>query len=166
MDVSTLQALTDRVEALERRNRRLALAGGALLLVLGALLTTGQARPAARAVEAERFVVKDGRGRPRAMLGVDGDVAALNLYDREGRARAALQVAADGTSRLGFFDRDGKNRVLLDVAGDGVSTVGFYDREGKAHAHLRVAADGSPALGFFDKEGKPIWPGKVLLPWP
>jgi len=164
MDVSTLRALMDRVEALERRNRRLALAGGVVLLALAGLLATGQARPAARTVDAERFVVKDARGRPRATLGVDGDVAALSLYDRDGRARAALQVAGDGTSRLGFFDRDGKSRIVLDAASDGVSTVGFYDRQGKAHAHLRVEADGTPALGLFDKEGQPIWPGKLLLP--
>jgi hypothetical protein len=158
------RALTDRVEALERRSRRLALAGAALLLALVALVTMGQARPGGRTVEAERFVVKDARGRPRALLGMDGDVSALNLYDRDGRARAALHVAADGTGRLGFYDRDGKSRVILDVAPDGVSTVGFYDREGKAHAQLQVAADGSPVLGFFDREGKPIWPGRLLLP--
>ncbi len=163
MNESTLSGVIERIGRLERQNRRVGLAGVVLLLGIAAAATMGQARPG-RTVEAERFVARDGHGRPRALLGVEADVSALNLYDQEGRARAALHVAADGTSRLGFYDREGKSRMILDLAGDGVSTVGFYDRNGKAHAQLRVAADGSPVLGFFDREGRAIWPGKLLLP--
>lgn len=164
MSESKLRVVIERLERLERQNRRLKLVGAVVLLSVAALVTMGQARPASQAMEAQRFVVKDAHGKPRAILGAFGDFWGLNLYDPDGNARAALNVGANSTSRLGFYDGNGKSRVIVDVTDDGTSTVGFYDRTGKAHAHLRVAPDGSPLLGFFDKDGKPIWPGKLLLP--
>lgn len=166
MNESDLGAITERLERLERQNRRLRLAGVVLLLVGAALATAGVAHPAPPPVlEAQRFLVRDPAGRPRAVLGVVGDASALNLYDRAGTGRASLTVDADGGSRLGFFDREGRSRVALDLAGDGTAMVGFYDRNGRAHAQLRVAPDGTIGLGFFDREGRPIWPGKLLLPY-
>ena len=159
-----LEGLTGRLERLERQNRRLRLGGALILVGIVSVATMGQGRAPGHAVEAQRFVVKDARGRTRAVLGATADGPGLNLYDPDGNARAALALNTENTSRLGFYDRQGKSRLVVDVAEDGTSTVGFYDKAGKAHAHLRVAPDGSPVLGFFDKDGHPIWPGKLLLP--
>lgn len=67
-------ALHDRVEALERQNRRLKLgflAAAGLATVFGLL---GQVRASREGViEAQRFVVKDSEGRERAVLGLDPD---------------------------------------------------------------------------------------------
>lgn len=164
MNESELRVVTERLGRLERQNGRLKLTGAFVLLGIAALLLMGQARPGARSVEAHRFVVRDPLGRPRAVLGAVADIWGLHLYDQQGKGRAGLTVAADGTSRLGFYDRDGKSRAILDVTADGGATVGFYDRGGKARAQLSVAPDGSLGLGFFDKDGQPIWPGKLLLP--
>jgi hypothetical protein len=164
MDHPQFEGLLGRLERLERHNRRLRLGGALLLLGIVAGATMGQGRGPSHAVEAQRFVVKDARGKSRAVLGMSAEGPGLSLYDPDGNARAALALAGDNTSRLGFYDRQGKSRVVVDVQEDGTSTVGFYDKTGKAHAHLRVAPDGSPVLGFFDKDGRPIWPGKLLLP--
>jgi hypothetical protein len=122
----------------------------------------GQARPSI--VEAQRFVVKDGRGTPRAILGTFGEASAVNLYDKDGRARAILQVSADGGSRLAFHDRDAKSRAVIYVGPDGGTTVGFYGGDQKARAQLTVTVDGDASVGLFDRDGNPAWPGKLLLP--
>jgi hypothetical protein len=164
MSQQELEGLIGRIERLERQNRRLKLGAALVLLGVVAGVTMGQGRATSHAVESQQFVVKDTRGKARAVLGMSADGPGLNLYDPDGNARAGLAVAKDNTARLGFYDRAGKSRVMVDVMEDGTSTVGFYDRSGKAHAHLRVPTDGSPVLGFFDKDGRPIWPGKLLLP--
>lgn len=149
---------------LRRHQRRLAALLTITVLGLTAVAIMGQARPGTGTIEAQRFVVKDGRGRPRAVLGALGDVSALNVYDKDGRARAALQVTGDGGSRLAFYDREGKSRMLLDVAPDGTTSVGFFGKDQRARAELLVSADGTPSVGFFDREGRAVWPGRLLLP--
>ncbi len=154
--------LPDELRRLRRHCRRLTV--GMVLMLLGgvALTAMGQAKPII--VEAQRFVVRDGRGKPRAILGTFGEVAALNLYDKDGRARAVLQAGADGGSRLMFHDREGKSRAVMYVGPDGAAMVGFFGADEKARAQLTVAADGDASVGFFDRDGNPVWPGKLFLP--
>jgi hypothetical protein len=157
-----LDTLADEVRRLRRQCRRLT-AGMVLVLLGGVALTAmGQARP--HVVEAQRFVVKDAHGKPRAILGTFGEAAAVNLYDREGRARAILQVGADGGSRLAFHDREAKSRTLTYVGPDGAAMVGFFGGDQKARAQLTVTADGNATVGLFDRDGNPAWPGKLFLP--
>lgn len=87
--------LRDRVEALERQNRRLRLgilAVAGLWAVFGLL---GQARASREGViEAQRFVVKDAEGRERAVLGLEPDGTGHLTFLR-----------ADGSKGNTFSDR-------------------------------------------------------------
>jgi hypothetical protein len=159
-----LQLITQRVERLERQNRRFKVTGSLVGAVVAAVAILGQARSTDRVIEAQRFVIKDSSNRPRGVLAALSDGSVLSLYDRDGRGRASLTVAGDGTARLGFFDKGGKGRIVVDLAKDGDSMVGFYGPDAKARGQVRVTPDGTADLGFFDNDGNPIWPGKLLLP--
>ena len=78
MKGSQLSVLTEWLQHLERQNHRLKRSGGVVLLAVAAVVLMGQARPMGHTVEAERFIVSDAHGRPRASL-------ALGFFDKDGK---------------------------------------------------------------------------------
>ena len=133
-----LSVRLDRLERESRRWRRVALGSWG---AIAALFLLGQAppRPAgspnpARTVEAERFVLRDARGRAGATLGWEADsTPRLALHDPAGQTRAVLTVGAGGAPGLTLLDTDGVT----------------------ARAALVVGPDGAPGLALFDPAGKP-----------
>ena len=81
--VSEIQAVAERLERVERENRRLKRWGAVALIGIAAVVLTGQAK-ASRVVQAEKFVVQDAEGKVRAELGTfpDGKMA-LVLFDQK-----------------------------------------------------------------------------------
>ncbi len=149
MQDEVLDDLTRRFECLEREHRALKRVGGGLVVGLSALFLMGQALPSRppRVLEAERFVLRDGRGRTRAALGLGADGSAgLALADPDGRLRASLMVGADGAPGLGLFDQEEKSRAALVVAGSGVPSLSLYDSQEQARAGLTLRPDGSPEV--------------------
>ena len=102
MSEPTMQALTRRVEQLERDNRRWRRGVALGLLLLGSAGLLGQAPivpGAAKAIDAERFNLRDGAGHLRGSLGVTSDgTASLILYNTAGAHQAGLGVLPDGTA--------------------------------------------------------------------
>jgi hypothetical protein len=126
-------------------------------------------------VEAERFVLRDPGGRPRATMAVAEDGTPLLIFlDRDGEARgvvgpkhlvlssddgasvARLLVNPAGTPAL-RLEKDGRLRAVLGMSGDGTLALGFYGQDGKGRALLDVGADGSPGLTLFSKAGTIAW---------
>jgi hypothetical protein len=95
--------LDERLARLERANRRLWAACGAMGLacLLGA---TGQRVP--EVVTARSFQVVDERGELVASLGNKDLRTYLQLHDREGRSRATLYVDGDGSPMLSLRGDD------------------------------------------------------------
>jgi hypothetical protein len=109
-------------------------------LAIAALLLLGQGpprpRPAspARTVEAERFVLRDARGRTGATLGWE----------------------ADGTTRLVLHDPAGQPRTMLAVGAGGAPGLTLLGADGKTvRAALVVGPDGAPGFALFDPAGTP-----------
>src|SRR4051794_7328665 len=116
MDTPMLEGLLERVEQLERANRRWRRGGAAVALLAGAVALAGAARHAdePKTVTAERFVVADREGRTVAELGVgESAVSRLDLMDGTGDRRVTLSVQKDGRPVLGLLDRKGTRRVVL-----------------------------------------------------
>ncbi len=90
--------IIDRLERLERQNRRMKLTGLATLVVVGAFLLMGQASLSGTLseVRARRFVLQDSRGRERAALDINSGAPGLVLLDANGKPRAVLAVLSDG----------------------------------------------------------------------
>ena len=128
-----LQAIVERLEGLERENRRLKRAGLAVLFLAAAGLLLGQARPS-RTVETEKFVLKDVSGNTRAMLGLVEGNALLVLYGSQS---------------------DMKKGVLAEVgAGPTGPFLWLFDTQSVLRARLELGA-GDPSHSFFDVDGKP-----------
>lgn len=174
MNPPILEALAERLERMERENRRLKRVGAVLILGIGALVLMAQGKPS-RVIEAERFVLRDARGKTRAVLGVEDRVTKFSLYDEDGDFRADLGVGP-AVSTLGLFGKDKGSAVILSEAFPleaslvflkdkkmrsivGVGVVGpaldLGDADGRSRASLKLAADGSPTLTLYDEDKKP-----------
>ena len=132
--MDNIRELTQRLENLERRHRRLQvlvvltmICASAVILMAqvpagvdpGRQLRTpntqakGSQPPHESDVRAEAFTLVDAKGAERASLVSDGTGAVfLVLFDKEGKPRADLQVNNYGPS-LNFYDPNGKTRVAV-----------------------------------------------------
>jgi hypothetical protein len=153
-----------RVDDLEKENQKLKRNGtlmmGAVALML--LVTTVMlismrisAGSVAEVVEANRFVLRDGDGHIRALIGVNQDNAArIVLQDRDGRERLRMSLLPDGSPGVSFADREGRSRAVLGLLPDETSTLVFADRWGKSRAVLGLSSDESSTLVFADRNGE------------
>jgi hypothetical protein len=179
MDDLRLSQLMQRIDKLERGNRRLRLAGLLVLVMSSALGMMAQTaiRSTPKVVEAERFVVRDTNGAPRGVW--DSSAGGVGLYDDGGKPRAMLVLGPDGTPRVTLADQSGKPRVSLGVAADGTprlvltdrglkprvtlgvesngSGLALLDEAGRLRGSVTVAVDGSPSLEVHDETGKVFW---------
>lgn len=138
-DEQDLKAIAQRLEKIEKQNRTLKRFGLAILSLVGAIVTMGQAQ-ASRSIVASEFRLMDSSGTVRATLGFHGGEPTLNLIDANGRARANLTTEA-----IEFADSNGTTRVVL-----GSSTAIYYKLvEGQPHI-----TDHGPALLFSGADHK------------
>jgi hypothetical protein len=153
-----------RVDHLERENQKLRRNGGiimgvgALMLLLTAVMLISMSVGSggvADVVEANRFVLRDGDGHARAVIGLGQDGSTrMVLQDRDGRERLRMSLLADGSPGMSFADREGKSRAVLGLLPDETSTLVFADRWGKTRAVLGLSPDESSTLVFADRNGE------------
>jgi hypothetical protein len=139
----------------------------------------------AKEVRAEKFIVVDGQGKPRAVLGTLDKEPLIALYDDKNNPRLALTVRKEGTPSLSLYDKNGKPRMVCYVKGDDEAGIQLVAKDGKtAMVRLLAMADKAGettslkmynpktgkvaaavismpetggAVGLFDKNGKPAW---------
>jgi hypothetical protein len=116
-----VQRLNDRLDRLEKENRRLKKWGGIAVAALGCLGLFGFAAPVVcDIVTGERLVIRDNSGRQRA--GIDAyhtEAPGLTLHDASGRQRAKLGLDEKGDVSLSFFDEKGGAKASYLFAADG-----------------------------------------------
>ena len=154
--------MEQRVERLERHNRRLEVGMVVLAMVVGGMValvlslvflgaTKWKPRMAppteafGKVVRAQKFEVVDSNGAMRGIFDVlpDGN-PGLVLVDKNGKTRASFSVLPDG-SGLGLFDKEGKLRAGL----------GAVELEaGRTGATTRTVAY---SLTFYDQDERVIW---------
>ena len=109
MNNDAIELLAERVECLERENRRWR--WGVCTLLIGGLVTVAgaaQLDKGPKAVEAEQFIVRDKDGKERIRLGLASDGSpALFMWNKA------------GADRVLFLSGSGKDRVDLSVVLDG-----------------------------------------------
>lgn len=131
----TLNSLIARLEYLERESRRWRII--ALLMVVGAaaLVSMGQTSPhrLPKTLEAEEFVLRDGRGQVRASLGMAQNPTAtvLQIHGDNGKPRTRITVSSDGSSSLEVMDGGERVRVLLGVKDSGSPRIWLGNENGK-----------------------------------
>jgi hypothetical protein len=133
MSQPTVELLLQRLERVERTNRRLQCAGGILVLALAGGLLMGQAvgqervsasTVVAQTIEANRVLVRDATGKVRAFI----------------------ESESTGPVTFTLSDKDGRERLTLGVGPAGGVGVIFRDKEGTVRAGMGVAPGGRPYL--------------------
>lgn len=112
-----LNSLMERIEKVEKQNRRMKRTGVTAILLGSAFLVMGQTAPSGRTLEAQHFVLKDSTGSTRAELVTSGKLGpVLRLLDNKGSVRAALMVADAIGPSLQFYSTDGAPAVSIEVS--------------------------------------------------
>ena len=114
MERSTLETLAGRLERVERENRRLKALGLVAVAILASVILMGQARPP-RAVEAERFILKNAAGAELGGFIVDDDgrPALIMLSPRDNAPIIALQTIQDGSPAMLLGKPEGTGQIIM-----------------------------------------------------
>lgn len=162
------QDILHRLQILEKQNQRGKKVAALFLLLIVALMLSGQAPRTSvpKVIEAERFSVKDATGTTRASWGTGSTGAlVLGFFDKSGKTRITLSVEPDGSPvqlnesdlpELTLFNRQEKRRVGLVVdAKERSAGLLVSDSEERKRASLFVGNDGLVAMTLLDKNENP-----------
>ena len=153
-DATTLKALAKRVEELEHQNRRFKQIGGLTLLLCSSIFLMGQTKvapvKAVKALEAGKFLLKDGRGVTRAELGLFADRPALVVYGAAQNPLLSLGAEPEGAG-LSLYDDDMEKSATFSTNSNG-PVVSMFQR-GRKRMNLSVTAQG-PAVGLLGKNSE------------
>lgn len=97
--------VVDRLERLERENRRLRWGGLFVLGLLGILCVTGLTLDDP-VIGAEAFTLLDTRGEPRGVFALVNEEPTLAFFDTQGRVRAGVSLVED-SPRIVLYDEGG-----------------------------------------------------------
>ena len=131
-DPTDQKSISNRLETLERENRRLKVVGSVVLLGAAGALCMGLTAAPSKKLETEAIVIKDARGKTQAILSAGDEGPALTLMDKNGKLRLNIDVS-----------HEGPGLDLLD------------DRE-SPRAQLMVTEDQGPLLNFTDSKGAQV----------
>jgi hypothetical protein len=160
MDKPKIDALAERIERLERENRRWRWGSG-LALIAGLVVMIGGAQRAndPKVVEAEGFIVRDKDGKERVRLGLATDGGpALFLRGKDGHNRVILQASEEDDCGGLYLFGSGKETGLSVVLDGGIRAVNspslVLRRDDKTVINLNVDKTGLlPWLRFQDENG-------------
>jgi len=150
-----LSNILARLGRVERENRRLKRMAVGVLVLAGAVILMGQARPSNRTIEAERFVLKDASGRIRARLEMElSDRPTLALLDAKGFPLVSLEAGESPSLNLckGSCDQ----QVWLGTFPNGLFGLALYGKDKGAPLHGLQAGlgvvNGVPGLNLYGKD--------------
>ena len=143
-----LQAIMERLEKVEKQNRRLKQAGATVLTLCAAFVLMGQTSPKSRTVEAEEFIVRDANGEMQMVLNTVEGRPFISLYDAN-TARVVLCISKGPA--LILRDANGTERASLGLV-DGKSVLTLRDANEQARAVLWME-DTGPGLALYDANG-------------
>jgi hypothetical protein len=140
--------MLERIERLERGNRRLKRMVFAPLLALTAIMVMGQAPARSKVIEAERFSIVDPKGNLVGGLSAGERGPALTFFDATG---VRLSLSHDA---ILLYDRNKEVRFMLRIQDEGTAGAIFFDAKGETRINLRVAPDGRAGVLVQPREGK------------
>jgi hypothetical protein len=161
MDELAFAVLAQRVEQLERANRRWKRLASVTFTVLGIVVllgaTASKKAKSPAALLAPRIVLVDKAEKGRAELTMMADnEPGLMLVDESGKPRLLLSLTQYGEPMLSLADAGGTRRIVLGLDLYG-SLLRFSDEAGRLRAALMVPAEGEPQLELLGKDDQVLW---------
>lgn len=157
-----IQELKDRLDVVEKRNRRLRWMVMACLLVFSGFLFMGYNSMQEQLqglhslhitqLETERIVIRDGNGIMRGWLGIADDGARLLFYDQSGSQRAGFGLNTMFEPAMAFYDGKQNPRVILGLV-EGWPGLVMRDLTGQKRISLQSQQTWS-SLFFYDYREK------------
>jgi len=156
--------IVNRLEQLERDNRRLRRYTSTMLVVVAMVLGLGAALiwysvrsglpGSPMTISAHQFVLRDSDGTMRGVWGLGDDGAVrLVLNDGKGRQRVRLSLLHDGSAGLSFADSADRKLAVFGLLPDYTTNLALTDPAGIPRAVLGVSPNGSSNLVFADRSG-------------
>lgn len=145
------RAIVERLERLEKSNRRLKAGLGLCATALVATIMIGAEQATGPITARENIRLVDDDGKPRIVLGCDKEGTFLFLNDEAGRLRTSIAAQSKQTY-MNFKDDQGRTRmvVLLDENGPSVK---LRSTEGAPLATLASDEEGG-LVQIVDTAGK------------
>jgi hypothetical protein len=113
-----------------------------------------------RLVSPEPVVAQETARRTRVI-----DAEAFRLFDQNGRLRAVLEAAPDGSVGFAMGSKDGALRARLGVDARGDAVLDLKDEKAQTRAKLVVSHTGRPTLLLLDRIGRgDAVLGEVIIP--
>jgi hypothetical protein len=164
--------LLERLQKLERGQRRSRVVGGLALLLLVVAIALG-AEKVEKMMEGEELVIRDKAGNERIKMAVDDTGPYLRMFDSKGHPRAVLLVEDDGAtfvlpggiglrSNLMFSNRNEPAFYITDAQGKircelstktGTARLIMTDPDQKEAVVIAAAKDG-PSFSLYDNQKK------------
>jgi hypothetical protein len=155
-----------RIDELERQNRRFRRTGVAVLLtVLSALVVCvgllatsragAQGVPKPGVVTGSEFRLVDSSGMTRAVLAMEKGTPWLRFLDETGKSRAIVGLQEYGPS-LAFVRENGRPGASIGVGPLGPA-MAFGDSGGSVRFMLTVDSTGAPRMVLKDTTGHVAW---------
>ena len=162
-DTLEIGVIVERLEKIEKQNRRFKQMGLGLVLVVGSQLLIGQAQPqstqrtpppsSTRVLEAEKLILRDPQGRIRVEIDASLPTPGVRLIAEDGTAMAEFLAKADGTV-MRLSGPGGKSMGIFLATADGPQFA-LINPDSKGGATLRVTATG-PSLALTNPNGKVV----------
>jgi hypothetical protein len=144
-----MQAIVKRMDKLERQNRRLKFGGFVILGALSAVVLMGQAAPAAKVIEAQKFVLKDADGNVRGWFGAYAAGSELILGNAKKQPQMRLMASEDGSDLHFFGSRNGGMTLSVNSGNPKIAIAGA---DGNGGVAIRFSEAG-PSVTVNDRAG-------------
>jgi hypothetical protein len=141
-----------RLEQVEKQNRRLKRTGVAIVVALAVLWgagSIGQASSATGVIETQRVVFKDAAGNVRGWIGVFGKGSELMLGNDQAQPMMRLLVSSDASDLHFYGSQNSGMNLGVDSGDPAVSMIGAAANGG---ATIEFA-QGGPSLTLKDRAG-------------
>lgn len=146
--------LEDRVETLERSNRRWRLAAFVAIAAAGFAMALGLAQPAQvpELIQAKRIEIVSDSGVPVLTLTQNGAGGIFATQSHAGEILVTVTATATGEGVIALADRTGRRLVeLAGKPGEGVGVVNTFSAEGQVAASM-LASKGAGVVQTFRGE--------------
>ncbi len=130
-----------KIVHLEREIQRLKIGTCSMIVIVFFFCFSGLSEKTENAVVANRFVLTDENGAPRAELGVDTSRSHLPffaMYDEKGEMRISMMILDDQSVALAFLDRAGNAGIGLGLDKTGLPNLSLMDQKGNIRCKLGV----------------------------